>query len=115
VFKKNQYGPLGETITLRYQNGLFLPESGMMARQSAADRIFLELLRRFTAHGRNVSDKTGTSYAPALFAKEPEAKEIHLRRDELASAMRHLFATDKIIVEPYGRPSRPYTRLAIKP
>jgi AAA domain/Primase C terminal 2 (PriCT-2)/RepB DNA-primase N-terminal domain len=25
-FKKNQYGPLGESIVLRYQNGLFLPE-----------------------------------------------------------------------------------------
>ena len=25
-FKKNQYGPIGETIVLRYQRGLFLPE-----------------------------------------------------------------------------------------
>ena len=25
-FKKNQYGPSGETIVLRYQRGLFLPE-----------------------------------------------------------------------------------------
>jgi RecA-family ATPase len=28
-FKKNQYGPMGETIVLRYQRGLFLPEGGM--------------------------------------------------------------------------------------
>jgi RecA-family ATPase len=28
-FKKNQYGPRGETIVVRYQNGLFLPERGM--------------------------------------------------------------------------------------
>ena len=27
-FKKNQYGPIGETIVLRYQRGLFLPEGG---------------------------------------------------------------------------------------
>jgi RecA-family ATPase len=40
-FKKNQYGPLGESIILRYQRGLFLPEAGLsnlekLARQTKA-------------------------------------------------------------------------------
>jgi RecA-family ATPase len=28
-FLKNQYGPRGETLALRYQRGLFLPERGV--------------------------------------------------------------------------------------
>lgn len=28
IFKKNNYGPLADTIVLRYQNGLFLPVTG---------------------------------------------------------------------------------------
>jgi RecA-family ATPase len=34
-FKKNQYGPTGETIVLRYQHGLFLPEGGMSNLEQA--------------------------------------------------------------------------------
>ena len=44
MFKKNQYGPVAETILLRYQNGLFLPEAGVgvdrAVRQLRADEIF---------------------------------------------------------------------------
>src|SRR5262249_42200052 len=35
-FKKNQYGPIGETIVLRYQGGLFLPESGLSSLDTLA-------------------------------------------------------------------------------
>src|SRR5215831_2714961 len=35
-FKKNQYGPTGETIVLRYQRGLFLPERGLSTIEQAA-------------------------------------------------------------------------------
>ena len=61
-FKKNQYGPKAETIVLRYQGGLFLPERGMSsldtaAHKSKADEVFMTLLRRHTDQGRNVSHK----------------------------------------------------------
>jgi hypothetical protein len=41
-FLKNQYGPRGETLALRYQRGLFLPERGVggldkIARAAQAD------------------------------------------------------------------------------
>jgi RecA-family ATPase len=81
-FKKNQYGPMGETIVLRYQRGLFLPEGGMSdldkaARQQKADGTFLALMARYESEGRNVSDKpTSPTYAPAAFAKETEANGI---------------------------------------
>jgi RecA-family ATPase len=119
-FKKNQYGPLGETVVLRYRNGLFLPEAGMsnldkVSREAKADDIFVTLLKRLSGEGRNVGDKPNSpTYAPATFAKENEAKQTQLRKPDFEAAMRRLFAGGKIHVETYGRPSRPYSRLAIK-
>jgi RecA-family ATPase len=119
-FKKNQYGPLGETVVLRYRNGLFLPEAGIsnldkIAREVMVDRIFLDLLQRFASEGRNVSDKrTSNNYAPAAFTQEAEAKKQHLRKPDFEAAMRRLFKDLKIHVEQYGRRSRPASRIAIK-
>ena len=68
VMKAN-YGPVGETITLRWQNGLFLPQAAMgtfdkMAAEQAADSLFLKLLDKFQAQGRNVSHhKSANGYA----------------------------------------------------
>jgi RecA-family ATPase len=119
-FKKNQYGPLGETVVVRYQRGLFLPEASIsgldkIAREAKADEVFLDLLKRFSGEGRNVSDKpTAPTYAPAAFAKETEAKKVHMRKPDLEEAMRRLFASSKIHIETYGRPSRPYSRLTVR-
>jgi RecA-family ATPase len=117
-FKKNQYGPTAETITLRYQNGLFLPLPGVSfaqaARDAKADEVFLDLLARFTEQNRYVSHKTGANYAPALFAKEDIAKAAGLTSHSLAGAMRRLFASGKICNEPCGKPSRPQYRIAVK-
>lgn len=115
-FKKNQYGPTGEAIVLRYQNGLFLPEGGISsldsaARDQQAEGTFIALLERYGREGRNVSDsKTSPTYAPASFAKEKEAGG--LRKADMERAMLALFRAGRIRVETYGRPSRPYRRLA---
>ena len=85
-FKKNQYGPLGETMVLRYRNGLFVPESGVsnldkIARDAKSDEVFIDLVKRLSGEGRNVSDKPNSpTYAPASFAKETEAQQIGLRK-----------------------------------
>jgi RecA-family ATPase len=120
-FKKNQYGPRGETIVVRYDRArhLFLPVPGVnslgrAAKENQADEIFVVLLRRFAGTNRNVSDKNGTNYAPALFAQEDEAKRALLNSRALADAMRRLFKDGKIWNEPCGRPSRPAYRLALK-
>jgi RecA-family ATPase len=116
-FKKNQYGPIGETIALRYQHGLFLPEGGnssldKLAREQKAEEVFLTLLGRYDREGRNVSEKpTSPTYAPASFRKEKESTG--LRKDDFADAMRRLFASGKIHVEQYGKPSRPYQRIRL--
>ena len=35
-FLKNNYGPLAESIVLRYRNGLFLPEAGQSTLEKLA-------------------------------------------------------------------------------
>jgi RecA-family ATPase len=119
VFKKNNYGPISENIVVRYQNGLFLPVQGMSsleraAREAKADEIFLDLLQRLASENRHVSDKKGPNYAPAVFAKEDAARKAGINSDDLAAAMRRLFAAGKIWNEPYGRPSRRSYRIARK-
>jgi hypothetical protein len=86
-----------------------------VARVAEADRVFIDLLKRFLGAGRNVSDKSSSpNYAPKAFAKEAEAKKTNLRSAELEDAMRRLFAAEKIIVQTYGRPSNPHQRIGIK-
>jgi RecA-family ATPase len=117
TFKKNQYGPLGDSIILRWKDGLFLPEPGrssleVAAAEKTADEIFLKLVTRFSQNGRNVSQKPQPgNYAPRLFAKEPEAKLLPRTKMALEEAMHRLFREQKIHVETYGRHS--YERLAI--
>jgi RecA-family ATPase len=103
---KANYGPVGETIPLRWKNGLFLPAAAMgtldkAAAEQAADDLFLKLLNRCNGQGRNVSHaKTSNTYAPTLFATDPEGKG---KRRELTDAMNRLFAADRIKTEEYGR------------
>jgi RecA-family ATPase len=120
IFKKNNYGPVSENIVLRWKDGLFLPVPGMAsldraAQELKADDIFLSLLRRFALENRSVSDRKGTNYAPALFAKEDEAKKVGLKNNALADAMRRLFAAGKIWNEPYKRDGKNSFRLGLKP
>jgi RecA-family ATPase len=119
VVKKNNYGPEEETILLRWRNGVYIPEPRpgsleRLAEDRKVDDLFIDLLQRFIKQNRNVSDKVGPSYAPAIFAQEPEArnaKNARIGKQALADAMSRLFASNRIHVEIYGRPSRPYRRL----
>ena len=119
-FMKSNYGPIAESLMLRWRNGAFVrePTAGSLERLAAdatAESVFLELVERFTKEGRTVGEKKGHSYAPAQFSKEAEAKAAGLRSEALADAMRRLFAAKKIHVEAYGRPSNPHHRIAVGP
>ena len=85
------------------------PQKAEAERRGEA--VFLALLDRFATDGRNVSDRGPTS-APALFAKEPEARAAKLGKAPLAEAMRRLFASAKIRMEPYGRTDHGKQRIA---
>jgi RecA-family ATPase len=115
-FMKNQYGALAPNVTLRFEKGVFIPEirGGSIDSEAAEQRareVFLNLLDRFTREGRNVSDRKGTSYAPALFAREKEAKAVNLNSKALENAMRALFAGNRIRVVIDGPPSKQRSKL----
>ncbi len=103
---KSNYGPVGESVPLRWSNGLFLPTASMgafdkAAAEQAAEELFLKLLDRFNEQGRNVSHKkTSNTYAPTMFASDPAGRG---KRKELAAAMDRLFSANKIRVETYGK------------
>jgi DNA polymerase len=117
-FKKSQHSALSESIVVKYQNGMFLPVTGaaldQAMQEAKADQMFLDLLGRFAKDNRFVSDKTGANYAPALFAREEEAKREMITSKMLAAAMRRLFKAGAIWNEPCGKPSRPSYRIALK-
>jgi hypothetical protein len=84
LFMKNNYGPIGAKVLLRWKKGVFVPEPGQgtiekAAAEGAAEQLFLSLLDRFP----NVSNKSGVSYAPALFAKEAEAVAAKISKEAL--------------------------------
>jgi len=116
TFMKNQYGPPAAKLTLRWRDGLFLPESSggasnleKLAEEAKADAGFLDLLDRFTAQGRNVgAAPTSNNYAPTVFAKEG----CGFNRKQLDAALRRLFAAGRIKVESYGKASHPHQRIA---
>jgi RecA-family ATPase len=120
-FLKNQYGRKGPTIRLQWKDGLYLlvQSQGTLATivgEHKADDMFLQLLRSHTSQGRNVSDKTGTNYAPAILARKPEAKKAKIKKDALEDAMERLLDAKKIEVIKEGPPSKQRRRIAeVKP
>lgn len=117
AFMKNQYGPPAASLTLRYQRGLFLPESAATSFEKAAadakaDAAFLDLLDRFTAQGHNVAaTPTSRNYAPTMFAKE----HCDFSFRQLDAALRRLFTAQKIHVEDYRREGHTRQRIARVP
>ena len=117
---KSNYGPVGETVTVRWKDGLFLPVAGgssleKLAADQNAEQLFLTLLDRFNRQGRNTCEKpSAPTYAPTLFTKESEAREAGIRKADFEGAMSRLFAAEKICLERYGSPSRATSRLVRK-
>jgi hypothetical protein len=114
--KKNNYGPDNTaSVPIRWQDGVYVVERKDAFDQTMAEvhaeEVFLNLLRGFTAQGRNVTDKKGTSYAPARFADQAEARAGGLDNKALAAAMDRLFTAGRLKVVTEGPPSHPRTRL----
>src|SRR5262249_6258222 len=100
--KKNQYGPSGTSIILRWQAGMFLPEPGIsnldrVAREAAVDDVFLNGLRMLIRQGRAARQgNSSPDYAAKLIAELPEAKSQRIRLKDLEQAMSRLLAGNKI-------------------
>ena len=114
LFMKNNYGPIGARVLLRWKNGVFVPEAAEGSLEKAAverraEELFLILLNQL--NGRHRQGRA--TYAPAPFAKEPEARTSKVGKDTLASAMASLFGACKIHMKPYGYSSRGTFRIAV--
>jgi RecA-family ATPase len=102
-FKKNQYGPTGDPVIVRYQRGLFLPEKGMStlekaAREASVEDTFITIGKKLIERGQELSPaQTSHSYAPTVIAKQPEAKG--MKKAEFVVALGQLLDKRKICIE----------------
>jgi RecA-family ATPase len=113
-FLKNNYGRQGDSIQIRWENGVFVPESGpasfeRIARDRDDEDRFLDLLAKYERQGRKLSHKTAArDYAPRVFVAEKGS--IGLKRFE--QAMERLFERNEIHVAAYGPVSRGWSHIA---
>lgn len=118
-FRKNQYGPAAASVSLKWRDGLFLPEGGpdrYEAAMAAAgdEHVFADLIGRYNRDGHAVSsDPKARNFAPKLFAAEPEAIAAKVGKAALHAAMRRLFTTGKLKNIAYGKASNPHQRIDI--
>jgi RecA-family ATPase len=106
---KSNYGPAGEIVKLRWDRGVFIPNTGpstleRIAAEATVDDVFLGCLDVKAAQGVSVSPATGKNYAPAVFESMTEAKK-HKRR-ALARAQERLLSSGRIKIETVGPPSK---------
>ena len=115
---KNNYGPKGEKVRLRWERGVFVPEGSAGAPQQAAaqnkvDRLFIQLLEERNAQGRWVTPSKASGYAPKELAAMMGAAGT--TAEAFAKAMERLLAAKGIIVDTFGPPSKQRQRLILPP
>jgi RecA-family ATPase len=111
--RKSNYGPAGEVIRMRWENGLFVPigtpsSLDRLAADQAAEHAFLALLKRYGGQNQRVGPYKGPSYAPARFTDHPDGKPFGSKR--LAAAMQRLLdaGTLRIVTEGSEKRRRSY-------
>jgi RecA-family ATPase len=113
---KNNYGPKGEKVRLRWERGVFVPEGSVGAPQQAAaqnkvDRLFIQLLEERNAQCRWVSPSKAVGSAPKELAAMTGAEGA--TPEAFAKAMERLLKAKQIIVETFGPPSKQRQRLIV--
>jgi RecA-family ATPase len=111
---KNNRGPKGASVPLRWERGRFVLMGGMgsfeqMAADSRAESLFMRLLKAATGQGRTVSPWSGKNYAPTVFADMPDAGGTKAAR--FKAAMERLLKDGKILALDEGPPSKRRTVL----
>ncbi len=110
--KKANFASVGDTIKLRWKNGLLIPEGASSCFRRSADETFLALLDAVTAEGQKVSPKSRASnYAPAFFMKRPREERGDYLRADLERAMQALLRGRQIKIEAYGKASAGHEKI----
>jgi RecA-family ATPase len=107
--KKSNYSGTATEILMRWRAGRFVadePAAGLdrLAAIAKAERVFLALLAQFTAQGRKVNHAGGQTYAPKVFAGQPDSEGCTKRA--LAAAMETLIRDGRIEIVEDGPPSK---------
>jgi RecA-family ATPase len=112
VMKQN-YGPVGERVRLRWRDGAFVSEQSAagslerLAQNQKADDAFLTLLKRFAEQGQDVSPTSGTNFAPAAFARHPDAGGFQSKHFRHAAPARYQEDQDRAIRSAVKKPETP--------
>jgi RecA-family ATPase len=106
---KNNRGPKGASVALRWERGRFVLMGGAgsferMAADSRDDSLFLKLLKAVSEQRRPVSPHGGRNHAPSVFADMPDANNMSAAR--FKAAMERLVRDKKVIVVEDGPPSK---------
>lgn len=96
---KNNRGPLGKSLTLRWNAGAFVPSAGPADDMTAddVDALFLQLLGQYTEQGRYLNMGGSQNHAPSVFADDPAAKAKGLTKRAMTDAMNRLWRAKRII------------------
>jgi RecA-family ATPase len=112
--KKANRAAVGSQIVVKYCDGKFVRENDVARvdeRERNAERVFIALLGQFEIEGRKVFPSPGRGYAPAEFAKHPNANKTS--KASFEKAMNQLFAGGKIKIEQSGPPAKIVSRIAL--
>jgi RecA-family ATPase len=108
----------GEKVHMRWEEGCFSRVAAGAVVDKASDHqddtVFLELMGKFAAEGRNVSSNSKSpTFAPAAFIKRPQGKEIGKPR--LDRAMERLLESGTLRVVTEGPASHQRSHLVVTP
>jgi RecA-family ATPase len=107
--KKANYAKRGETVSLRYHDGVFVVDRDESESASAfrptSEKVFIDLLDKYTGQNRRVSHiPQASTFAPAVFARD-EARKGY-RKADFVGAMNRLFDQKKLEIREWGPPSK---------
>jgi RecA-family ATPase len=121
-WRKNQYGPPAAAIALRWRDGMFLVDhsepSGFekAAQEAREEHVVEQIVARYEREGVAASSNPNAkTFAPGLFAKEPEAVLAKLTKNAIHLAMRRLIDKGRLANIAYGKASNPHSRLHLQP
>jgi hypothetical protein len=111
---KSNYGPVGEKLRLRWEEGSFVVATAakgpeLAAEEANLDRLFLRLLEKHSTQGRRVYPRRGHGFAPKEFERDSEAKVAGITARAFAASMDRLFSAGAIVTKTKGPPSRQVT------
>jgi RecA-family ATPase len=111
---KSNYGRVGDETQLRWRAGVFVTvhmAGDPLLANAKAEKVFLDLLTKYTDQGQSVGRSHGANFAPKVF--EPEARLLGVNKRAMTLAMQRLLDTKRIWIKVDGPTSRRTRQLVV--